>query len=75
MGRLRPEWSEKAGGAESPRSLFAESEGLDLPNALKGAPQKRSSAFAGRGGAREQAELLPKAEAELSGLCDNEFGA
>ena len=34
MGRLRPEWSEKDGGAESPRSLFAESEGLDLPNAL-----------------------------------------
>ena len=48
MGRLRPEWSEKAGGAESPRSLFAEfgeadaegdhttegsgAEGLDLPN-------------------------------------------
>lgn len=75
MGRLRPEWSETDGGAKGPRAGFAESEGLDLPNALKGAPQKRSSAFAGRGGARERVELLPKAEAELSGLCDDEFGA
>ncbi len=34
MGRLRPEWSETGGGANGSRAGFAESEGLDLPNAL-----------------------------------------
>ncbi len=37
----------------------------------KGSPQRRSSAFVGKGGARERAQFSPKAETELSGLCDD----
>lgn len=42
------------------------------PGPKKGPPQKRFSAFAGRGGARERVEFSPQAETEQSGLCDDE---
>ena len=37
-----------------------------------GLSQSRPSGFVGRGGARERVELSPQAEAEQSGLCDDE---
>ena len=42
------------------------------PGPKKGPPQKRFSALAGRGGARERVEFSPQAETEQSGLCDDE---
>ncbi len=40
----------------------------------KGLPTEPSEAGPlGRGGARERAQLLPKAEAEQSGLCDDDM--
>ena len=47
-----------------------------MDGGIKGALREPSKAGrAGRGGARERVELLPQAEAELSGLCADEVAA